>query len=126
MTGESGNFWHLTSGAWGVARATLAANIKALANCILKLWTSSPDCCAFWVMSTSSCWCSSSIPGAAGSLLPLSHSSLRTHIGLSNSVRSHWGGRNCCDFRSLISFCRLLIRAGWWHTPCTRSASSVY
>jgi len=45
-SGKSGNSWRLSSGAWGTPIATLSANVRLLANCILKPQTSSPDCCA--------------------------------------------------------------------------------
>jgi len=123
---ESGNSRPQSSGIWGAAGATLAAKVRAFANCGLKPPTTSPDCCASWVISANSCRSFLSVPGAAGLLLTSTHSSVRVCICYSNSVWSHCGGRNCFDCSSVICWCRLMIWCGWWHTICTSRMGCEY
>ena len=122
---DSGNFWPRSSGACGAAGAMLPARVRALANCILKPWTSSLDCCASQVITPSSSHWSSSIPCAAGHSLNLSHSAVSIHMWFLISVWSHWAGRNCWDFRLAISFCSRNIWGGWSHTICIVLTGSV-
>ena len=68
---ESGYLSPLSSGVWGAAGAILAANVRALANCVLKPRASSPDCCASWVIARRSSRSCSSVPADTG-LVPAS------------------------------------------------------
>jgi len=126
VSGESDNFWHLSSGSWGAARAAMAAKVSPLPNCVFKGWTSSPDYCAAWVITANSTSSSSSVPAAMGLLLPSSNSSRKVHILYSISVWSHRGGRKACVFRFVISACNAIIFAGLLHTLCTVLAGLVY
>ena len=126
MSGESGNSWPLSFGAWKAAGATLPAKIQVSASCVVKPQTSSPDCYVFWVISANSCWRSSSIPGAAGLLLGSPLSSVRVYIRCPNSIWSHSGGRNCFRCRSVICRCRSMICCGWLHTICTSRMDCEY
>jgi len=119
MSGESGNIWPLSSGAWEAAGAALATNIKAFANCVLKLRASSPHCCASWVMSANSCRRHSSFPGAVGLLLASSCSFVKVCICCSNPEWWHHRGRNCLVCRSVTCRCRSMIYGRWSHTICT-------
>jgi len=125
-SGESGNVCPLSLGFWGGVRATRAANDSALANCVLTARTSSPDCLASRVISSSSCHNSSSVPAVLGILLASSDSCLNVSSCCSNVELSHSGGRNCCFCRSVICFCNSIICAGWSHTLSTMAAGSLY
>ena len=63
---EYGNFRTLLSRWWGAVGATLADNVKAFSNCVLKLRTSSLDRCASWLPTANTCCSSSSVPGVKG------------------------------------------------------------
>jgi len=126
MTGEWWNFWSPSSGTWQAAGAALAADIWPLANWILKLGTSSPDCCASRVITANSSCLSSSVPGAWVVFLALSSSVGRIWIVVSILVWSHWGGRNCCACSSVICFCDVIICSRWSQTRCTMLTGFVY
>jgi len=126
MSQEFGNFWPLSSWAWGIAGAALAARVTALANCVLKPRTSSPDCCASRVIIAYSSHSSSSVPAAASLLLVSSCWFVRLGIGCDILVWLHCVGRNCFVCRSVISFCSLMICAEWSHTLCIMSGGYIY
>jgi len=125
-SGESGNFCPLSSDCWGRVGATQAAKDSAVADCVLQAWTSSSDCLASHVISSSSCRKSWSAPTVLGILLASSNSCLNVSSCCSNIEWSHSAGRTSCVCRSVIWFCNSIISAGWSHTLCTMAASSVY
>jgi len=126
MPGESGIFRPPSSRASGRAGATLSANMRALASCVRRLQSSSPDCCASRVMTANCSHSSLSVTRAAGLPLALSCSVIRHRILVFISVWLHRKGRNCWACRSVICFWDAIICAGWWQTICMMLPGSVY
>jgi len=128
-SGASGKFCPVCSGVWGTVRVALAANVTALAECVLKSRTSSPDGCVSLVIARRFSWSCLSVPSAICLALASARSTSNPWILSSIPVWSHWGGRNCCAWRSMSNMFLLTIppMMAWSSTDtrATRRSCSV-
>jgi hypothetical protein len=119
QSGELGNIQPPSSGACGAPCGALTACLRAVANCILKPLTTSPACCAGWIITGIESSSSSGVPWVAGLQLAHSHLSFNLHKKVSIAVRSHCRGRQWGSLRSIIFFANLWVTAWCSHSLCT-------
>lgn len=79
-SGDSGNFWPLTSWPGGAARATLGARVRALAGCVHTFLTLSPVSPASWVIAARFACNYSEVPPDVGGLPAVARARSRLQI----------------------------------------------